>query len=138
MLDWSEIVVEIPVELVLAPPPPREDSDVTGLGKIARGAARVRVDDKAMINCRADVNQLLPLKYRWAWEVSLRLQQPLDADRNLHAGGHRTLENSRGSHRGRAPGDQAKSRLLCRFGVSGGQQYRSGNLPPPDQVSSLI
>src|SRR5580658_9938279 len=32
---------------------------------------RVRVDDKAMINCRADVNQLLPLKYRWAWEKYL-------------------------------------------------------------------
>ncbi len=24
-----------------------------------------------MINCRADVNQLLPLKYRWAWEKYL-------------------------------------------------------------------
>jgi ribonucleoside-diphosphate reductase beta chain len=33
--------------------------------------ARVRVDQKAMINCRADVNQLLPLKYRWAWEKYL-------------------------------------------------------------------
>jgi len=31
----------------------------------------VTVDDKAMINCRADVNQLLPLKYRWAWEKYL-------------------------------------------------------------------
>jgi ribonucleoside-diphosphate reductase beta chain len=35
------------------------------------GAARVSVDDKAMINCRADVNQLLPLKYHWAWEKYL-------------------------------------------------------------------
>ncbi|MET1073093.1 MAG: ribonucleotide-diphosphate reductase subunit beta, partial [Umezawaea sp.] len=24
-----------------------------------------------MINCRADVNQLLPLKYHWAWEKYL-------------------------------------------------------------------
>ena len=24
-----------------------------------------------MINCRADVNQLLPLKYRWAWDKYL-------------------------------------------------------------------
>ncbi len=50
----------------------QERSDVavasTGLGAIDRGAARPRLDDKAMINCRADVNQLLPLKYRWAWE----------------------------------------------------------------------
>src|SRR5262245_38869335 len=43
----------------------------TGLGEINRGAARVTVDDKAMINCRADVNQLLPLKYKWAWEKYL-------------------------------------------------------------------
>ena len=38
---------------------------------IDRRGARVRVDDKAMINCRADVNQLLPLKYKWAWEKYL-------------------------------------------------------------------
>lgn len=43
----------------------------TGLGEIDRGAARVSVDDKAMINARADVNQLLPLAYRWAWEKYL-------------------------------------------------------------------
>jgi ribonucleoside-diphosphate reductase beta chain len=71
MLDWSETLEEVPLELVLTPPPVREDSGATGLGEIARGAARVRVDDKAMINCRADVNQLLPLKYRWAWEKYL-------------------------------------------------------------------
>lgn len=29
---------------------------------------RVHVDDKAMINCRADLNQLIPFKYRWAWD----------------------------------------------------------------------
>jgi len=43
----------------------------TGLNNIDRNAGRVRVDDKAMINARADVNQLLPLKYRWAWEKYL-------------------------------------------------------------------
>jgi ribonucleoside-diphosphate reductase beta chain len=42
-----------------------------GESVIAAGAARVSVDDKAMINCRADVNQLLPLKYHWAWEKYL-------------------------------------------------------------------
>lgn len=30
---------------------------------------RVRVSDKRLINCNAvDVNQLMPLKYKWAWE----------------------------------------------------------------------
>ncbi|MBO0892138.1 MAG: ribonucleotide-diphosphate reductase subunit beta, partial [Acidothermales bacterium] len=38
---------------------------------IDREAARVSVDDKAMINARADVNQLLPLKYTWAWQKYL-------------------------------------------------------------------
>jgi ribonucleoside-diphosphate reductase beta chain len=46
-------------------------ADATGLGEIQRGADRVSVDDKAMINARADVNQLLPLKYHWAWEKYL-------------------------------------------------------------------
>ena len=32
---------------------------------------RVQVDDKRIINCRADVNQLAPLKYKWAWEKYL-------------------------------------------------------------------
>ncbi|KRV46970.1 ribonucleotide-diphosphate reductase subunit beta [Wenjunlia vitaminophila] len=45
--------------------------DPTGLGAIDRSAARVNVEDKAMINARADVNQLLPLKYTWAWEKYL-------------------------------------------------------------------
>ncbi|AOS62941.1 ribonucleotide-diphosphate reductase subunit beta [Actinoalloteichus hymeniacidonis] len=43
----------------------------SGLGEIDRQGGRVDVDDKAMINARADVNQLLPLKYRWAWEKYL-------------------------------------------------------------------
>ncbi len=43
----------------------------TGLGAIDRSGARVSVGQKAMINARADVNQLLPLKYRWAWEKYL-------------------------------------------------------------------
>lgn len=35
------------------------------------GAQRVQVDDKAMINCRADLNQLVPFKYDWAWQKYL-------------------------------------------------------------------
>ncbi len=45
--------------------------DGTGLGEIERGAERIQVSDKRMINARADVNQLLPLKYHWAWEKYL-------------------------------------------------------------------
>ncbi|WP_445083010.1 ribonucleotide-diphosphate reductase subunit beta [Candidatus Nitrotoga sp. 1052] len=31
-------------------------------------AGRIRVEDKRIINCNADVNQLVPFKYKWAWE----------------------------------------------------------------------
>ncbi|MEK9505110.1 ribonucleotide-diphosphate reductase subunit beta [Gaopeijia maritima] len=51
-------------------PVPTVDGN-TGLGSIDRDGGRVSVDDKAMINARADVNQLLPLKYQWAWEKYL-------------------------------------------------------------------
>ncbi|MCF7553662.1 ribonucleotide-diphosphate reductase subunit beta [Pseudonocardia sp. WMMC193] len=43
----------------------------TGLESIDAGAARIEADEKRMINARTDVNQLLPLKYRWAWDKYL-------------------------------------------------------------------
>ena len=42
-----------------------------GLEELEMGAARIEVDDKAMINCRADLNQLVPFKYEWAWQKYL-------------------------------------------------------------------
>lgn len=33
--------------------------------------SRVTVDQKRMINCRADLNQLVPFKYDWAWQKYL-------------------------------------------------------------------
>lgn len=49
-------------------------ANASGLGEIDRHvgtAGRVSVSQKAMINGRADVNQLLPMKYTWAWEKYL-------------------------------------------------------------------
>ncbi len=60
-----------------APPPDRiaqaaqavANIDVApGLEELEMGAARVTVDEKAMINCRVDLNQLVPFKYDWAWQ----------------------------------------------------------------------
>ena len=34
-------------------------------------SGRVEVDQKAMINCKADLNQLVPFKYDWAWQKYL-------------------------------------------------------------------
>ena len=42
-----------------------------GLEELEMGAARIQVDDKKMINCRADLNQLVPFKYDWAWQKYL-------------------------------------------------------------------
>ena len=50
---------------------PAAAPDSTGLGEIDRGGARIAADTKRMINARADVNQLLPLKYGWAWQKYL-------------------------------------------------------------------
>ena len=37
---------------------------LTGFEDIEKGANRIQVDDKAIINCRADLNQLVPFKYK--------------------------------------------------------------------------
>jgi ribonucleoside-diphosphate reductase beta chain len=50
--------------------------NITGLESLEMGAARIQVDDKKIINCRADLNQLVPFKYKWAW------QKYLDANAN--------------------------------------------------------
>ncbi len=49
-----------------------QDLDISaGLEELEGTAARVAVDDKRMINCRADLNQLVPFKYDWAWQKYL-------------------------------------------------------------------
>ncbi len=42
-----------------------------GVENLEMGASRIRVDDKKIINCRADLNQLVPFKYTWAWDKYL-------------------------------------------------------------------
>ena len=49
-----------------------EQLDISeGVAELEGTAARVQVDDKRMINCRADLNQLVPFKYDWAWQKYL-------------------------------------------------------------------
>ena len=49
-----------------------KDLDIeAGLEELETGAERVTVDQKRMINCRADLNQLVPFKYDWAWQKYL-------------------------------------------------------------------
>jgi ribonucleoside-diphosphate reductase beta chain len=71
--------VELPFEDTLlsglSAPPANAAVDpaggATGLESLEMGAGRVRVDDKRIINCRADLNQLVPFKYDWAWQKYL-------------------------------------------------------------------
>ena len=42
-----------------------------GLEELEGASSRVDVDQKQMINCRVDVNQLVPFKYDWAWQKYL-------------------------------------------------------------------
>jgi ribonucleoside-diphosphate reductase beta chain len=47
----------------------KEDSRSYTMAAAENG--RIRVEDKSIINCKADVNQLVPFKYKWAWEKYL-------------------------------------------------------------------
>jgi ribonucleoside-diphosphate reductase beta chain len=64
----SPILEDIPQQLDA-----EADTDLTGTGleEIEMGAERIQVDDKKIINCRADLNQLVPFKYDWAWQKYL-------------------------------------------------------------------
>ena len=78
ILSWDEpveetIAVEVPVQAPIASDEDEDDggNSTTGLENIQMGAARIEVDDKQIINCRADLNQLVPFKYKWAWTNTL-------------------------------------------------------------------
>lgn len=76
-------VIEQPVELAPIEPVVAVDDvqaakdanaalDITaGLEELEACTQRVEVDDKKMINCRADLNQIVPIKYDWAWQKYL-------------------------------------------------------------------
>jgi len=48
-----------------------KEAGLTGFEDVETGAGRIQVDDKKIINCRADLNQLVPFKYDWAWSKYL-------------------------------------------------------------------
>lgn len=48
-----------------------ETAGMEELNEMMANAGRVQVDQKMMINCKADLNQLVPFKYDWAWQKYL-------------------------------------------------------------------
>ena len=87
MLNWEEEVAPALAKVSLAPQPiaaepqrPQPDqvapqtaaSAPVEAAKLSGGAAlRVNAADKRVINAKTDVNQLVPFKYKWAWEKYL-------------------------------------------------------------------
>ena len=69
--DTSDAVIVGRTELNKTLGDEKRHEGVTGLESIRTGAGRIRVDDKKIINCRADLNQLVPFKYDWAWQKYL-------------------------------------------------------------------
>ncbi|CAM2011128.1 ribonucleotide-diphosphate reductase subunit beta [Acanthopleuribacter pedis] len=65
MLEWNDEPSAVMEAM------PSEGAGATGLEEVALGAGRVTVDEKRLINCRADLNQLIPFKYPWAWDKYL-------------------------------------------------------------------
>ena len=57
----------VPDEAAYQVRPPSESGVLTDTGKLRR----VNVADKRIINGQTDVNQLVPFKYKWAWEKYL-------------------------------------------------------------------
>jgi ribonucleoside-diphosphate reductase beta chain len=51
--------------------PPARISAAGSAPSVDAALRRVRVEDKRIINGKADVNQLVPFKYKWAWEKYL-------------------------------------------------------------------
>lgn len=53
------------------PSPTTAPADLPAVAPHGVKAARVRAEDKRIINGHTDVNQLVPLKYKWAWDKYL-------------------------------------------------------------------
>ena len=74
LLDWNSYNTEDPIE-AYTPTPEKLVEPVLPVLPVLPvvpvlpegDTSRISVDEKAMINCRADLNQLVPLKYDWAW-----------------------------------------------------------------------
>jgi len=68
MLDFDEPLSDNNDDNTTAVYHAPQEGHATGLENVEMGANRISVDDKKIINCRADLNQLVPFKYHWAWE----------------------------------------------------------------------
>ena len=91
---------------------------------------RVTVDQKAMINCRADLNQLVPFKYEWAWQKYLdgcaNHWMPQEVNMTADIALWKSDEGLSDDERTIV---KRSLRLLLHCGLSGRQQSGAGHLP---------
>jgi ribonucleoside-diphosphate reductase beta chain len=80
MLSWEELTPASPVKpqvpnmSAMSTPTPQTvtaSANRQEPHKVQMSTGRVRVEDKRVINGAADVNQLVPFKYKWAWDKYL-------------------------------------------------------------------
>ncbi len=78
MLTWDEEVIptaSLPLPAAAQPIPPMTtrvaDSAANIKTSLMTPQRRVNAADKRIINGKTDVNQLVPFKYKWAWEKYL-------------------------------------------------------------------
>jgi len=71
-LDQAATASEAPAAMPKTLDPVEADrGDCANLENMRMGEGRICVSDKRIINCRADLNQLVPFKYKWAWQKYL-------------------------------------------------------------------
>jgi ribonucleoside-diphosphate reductase beta chain len=80
MLSWEELTPASPVKpqvpnlsatSIPTPQTVTASANRQEPHKVQMSTGRVRVEDKRVINGAADVNQLVPFKYKWAWDKYL-------------------------------------------------------------------
>ena len=140
MLVWEEEVRTLVRRCFSAPRRhrPRRAAGITAPRRSRAGndvaSARHRVGrraDKRIINGQTDVNQLVPFKYKWAWEKYLAacanhwMPQEVNMSRDIAL-----VEGPQRPDRGRAAHRQAQPRLLRHRRLAGGEQHRARHLPP--------
>ena len=74
-VEASEVPVETPSVAPLATAAPSTESSIDWRKEkietphmLDGEGTRISVDDKKIINCKSDLNQLVPFKYQWAWD----------------------------------------------------------------------
>ena len=104
---------------------PVHDLDVESQA-MANGFRRVRAEDKRVINAQSDVNQLVPFKYKWAWDKYLSacanhwMPQEINMQRDIEL-----WKNPQRPDRRRAADRQAQPGILRHRRQPGRQQHRA-------------